>query len=91
MVGVQQAIYRLIEEQINTVMLANVREEYAFKVIDPAVVPDIDQYEWPKRALILVLGAGLGLLFALMIALVRSAYLVNEKSRLRSTERQSGS
>jgi uncharacterized protein involved in exopolysaccharide biosynthesis len=41
---VRQSIYRMMEMQINKVMLANVREDYVFRVIDPAVVPDEDKY-----------------------------------------------
>jgi uncharacterized protein involved in exopolysaccharide biosynthesis len=37
MIELQQAIYRLIENQINNAMLANVQRAYAFRVIDPAV------------------------------------------------------
>jgi len=51
---VQQAIYRLIEAQVKKIMLAEVREEYAFKIIDPAVVPE--EKVRPKRALIVLLG-----------------------------------
>ena len=39
-VELQQVLFNLIESQTKTIMLANVREEYAFKVIDPAIVPD---------------------------------------------------
>lgn len=35
-VSVQQAIYSLIEQQINAIAVANVQEEFAFKVVDPA-------------------------------------------------------
>ncbi|MFQ5469209.1 MAG: Wzz/FepE/Etk N-terminal domain-containing protein [Gammaproteobacteria bacterium] len=39
-VEIQQAIYRLIEAQQKTIMLAKSRGEFSFKVIDPAVVPE---------------------------------------------------
>lgn len=35
----QDFLYNLIEEQTKAMMLANSREEYVFKVIDPAIVP----------------------------------------------------
>jgi hypothetical protein len=38
-VEIRQAIYKVIEEQVNNAMLANVQREYAFRVIDPAVPP----------------------------------------------------
>lgn len=33
-------LYSLIEEQTKTLMLANIRNEYVFKTIDPAIVPE---------------------------------------------------
>ena len=39
-VEVQRAIYNLIESETKTLMLANVRMEFAFTVIDPAVPPE---------------------------------------------------
>lgn len=39
-VEVKQAIYAVLEEQINKEMLARGTDEYAFKVIDPAVPPE---------------------------------------------------
>lgn len=32
-------LFGLIEEQAKNIVLANVREEYAFKFIDPAITP----------------------------------------------------
>jgi LPS O-antigen subunit length determinant protein (WzzB/FepE family) len=49
-------------------MLAKVRQEYAFKTIDPAVVPEVKSE--PKRALICVLGTLLGGMFAVLWVLV---------------------
>lgn len=63
----RQSIYRLIEGQIKTMMLANVRDQYAFKVIDPAVAPDADDWIRPKRAAMILIGAFAGLLGALVV------------------------
>ncbi len=62
-VEARAAIYRLMETQINNIMLANVREEFAFKVIDPAIAPEDDDFIKPNRLLLVVLGlaAGVGL------------------------------
>ena len=65
-VDMQQILYRLIEKQSNTIMLANVQEEFAFRVIDPAVVPE--ERSKPKRKLIVVLGAVLGGMFSVFLA-----------------------
>jgi uncharacterized protein involved in exopolysaccharide biosynthesis len=69
-VEMQQSIYRLIEAQTKQIMLANVREDYAFKVIDPAVVPE-EQIK-PKRALISILGFMVGLMLGVFSAFLLS-------------------
>lgn len=70
---VQQAIYRLIENQVKTIMLANVRDQYAFRVIDPPAVADQDDPVRPKRALMIVVGFVLGGLVSLFVAFIRNA------------------
>ena len=67
-VEIQQAIYKLIESQIQNIMIANVREEYAFRVIDPAVIPDVDDRISPNRPLIIIVFLGIGSMFGLLIA-----------------------
>lgn len=59
-VGIQEAINRLIEAQINKRMLANVTEEYAFRVVDRAMAPDEDDEVWPNKPLLLLIGIFLG-------------------------------
>ena len=49
----------------------NVREEYAFKIIDPAVSADRDDYIWPNAPLILIVGLLGGFVIGFSIALVR--------------------
>jgi uncharacterized protein involved in exopolysaccharide biosynthesis len=39
-VGVKQAIYTLMETEINKAMMARGSDEYAFKILDPAVAPE---------------------------------------------------
>ena len=75
-VDMQQILYRLIEKQSNTIMLANVQEEFAFRVIDPAVVPEVRSK--PKRKLIVVLGAVLGMMFSIFLAFFLN-FLQNQK------------
>lgn len=62
---VRTMLYSLIEEQTKTLMLANVRDEYVLKVVDPAVVPE--EKSGPMRALIVVLAAFLGTILAILI------------------------
>jgi len=66
-VELRQSIYRLLENQIKTIMLASVRPDYAFRIIDPAVPPDLDEKIRPKRTVMTVLGALAGGVFALLV------------------------
>jgi uncharacterized protein involved in exopolysaccharide biosynthesis len=68
---VQQAIYKLMESEMKTMTMANVREEYAFRVIDPPVVADADDEAWPNKPLIAVGAALLGLMLGLLVAFMR--------------------
>ena len=68
----QATFYSLIEEQTKSLMLAEVQEEFVFKVVDKAVVPELKA--GPKRALICVLGTLLGGMLGVAIVLVRFAF-----------------
>jgi uncharacterized protein involved in exopolysaccharide biosynthesis len=67
-VDLRQAISRLIETETKNVMVARGNDEYALKIIDPAVVPQ-EKYS-PRITLIVMLGAALGLLLGLGIAMI---------------------
>ena len=71
-VNAQNVIYNLIEEQTKNIMLANVREEYAFKIIDPAIVPEIRVR--PARRKIAIMGLLVGFLFGSLLALSKNYY-----------------
>ena len=66
---IRAVLYKLIEEQTKTIMFANVRDEYVFKTIDPAIVPE-QKYK-PKRALICILGFMLGGMLSTVFVLIR--------------------
>lgn len=68
---VRAGIYRMMENQIKRIMLANVRDEYAFRVIDPAVPPDSDDPISPNRPMYAALGLVAGLLSGLTKVLAR--------------------
>jgi uncharacterized protein involved in exopolysaccharide biosynthesis len=68
----RQLIYRLIESKTGDIMLAAGRPEYAFAIIDPAVVPE--RRIRPRRLLMVLTGVVLGLLGGVGIALVRARY-----------------
>jgi len=69
---VRTALYRLIEAQLKTKAVASGREQFAFRVIDRAMVQDLGQPIWPRRSVLgafgLVLGGIGGLLGALLIS-----------------------
>jgi hypothetical protein len=62
-------LYQLVEEQTKTLMFAEVRDEYVFKTIDPALVSELKS--GPKRALIVVLGVILAGMLSVLIVLIR--------------------
>ncbi|MGR5456000.1 Wzz/FepE/Etk N-terminal domain-containing protein [Vibrio alfacsensis] len=72
----QSTFYKLIEEQTKSLMLAEVQEEFIFKVVDPAVVPELK--DGPKRALICVLGTLAGIIFAFLIIFTK--FLITRKN-----------
>jgi uncharacterized protein involved in exopolysaccharide biosynthesis len=67
-VDLRQAISRLIETETKNVMLARGNEEYAFKIIDPAVKPE-EKYS-PQTGLVVMLGGAVGLLLGLGLATI---------------------
>jgi uncharacterized protein involved in exopolysaccharide biosynthesis len=73
-VDTREAISRLMEAQINRRMLANVTQEYAFRVVDRALPPDLDDPIRPRRLFIALLGAAVGALVGLIGALARRGY-----------------
>jgi uncharacterized protein involved in exopolysaccharide biosynthesis len=68
-VDISSMLYKLVEEQAKTIMFAEVRDEYVFKTIDPAIVPE--EKVKPSRALICLLGTMLGGILGVMFVLVR--------------------
>ena len=65
----QAVFFDLIQSQTETVMLAEVRPEYVFKTIDPAVIPE--EKSNPNRALIGVLCTVIGGVLGLALTLIR--------------------
>ena len=69
----RDVLYRLLESEKQKAMLANVNEDFALEVIDPAVAPE--QRENPKRKLIVglggVCGGFLGIFLVFLLQFVR--------------------
>lgn len=81
-VELRQAIFRLIENQVNNAMLANVQREYAFRFIDRAVAPE--KRFSPRRAILTVVGVLAGAMLGVGILLMRRAW-VRERARQSAT------
>jgi uncharacterized protein involved in exopolysaccharide biosynthesis len=69
-VDLRKNINDIIEDQMRTLMLANGREEFAFRVVDPGVPPEAKSR--PQPVLIVLVGLGLGLALGCTIAFVRA-------------------
>lgn len=67
----QTIFYGLIEQQMKKIMLAEIRDEYVFRVIDPPMVPE--EKSGPHRFVIGLLGALGGGVFGVIIAMCRYA------------------
>ena len=74
LVELQQGIHRLIETQINRAMLARVREQYAFRVIDPAALMSEKELARPRRTLMIAAGFLFGLIGGCIIAILRQQF-----------------
>lgn len=67
----QRVMYELIQAETKTLMLANARTDYAFTVVDPAVVPE--KRVRPNRRLLVLTGLALGAIFASLFVLGRDS------------------
>jgi uncharacterized protein involved in exopolysaccharide biosynthesis len=76
-VELNRVMYNLIETEMQKLMLANARTEYAFTVVDPAVVPE--EKMSPQPLIMVGLGALLGLIVGLLLAFY---YLLRRKREL---------
>ena len=65
-VETRDSISRLIETQVKQRMLANVTQEYAFRIVDKAMAPDSDDSIWPGKLIFFVGGPLLGLVVGIM-------------------------
>ncbi len=73
----QNTFYSLIEDQTKSLMLAEVQDEFIFKIIDPAVVPE-SKFK-PKRSFIVILGTLLGGILGILVVLAN--FIFRTKNR----------
>ena len=69
-IGIQSAIAQLIESQLKTQMLANVRKNYLLDPIDRPMRPDMKSK--PYRAKLVVMGTVIGFIISLLFTLIIS-------------------
>jgi uncharacterized protein involved in exopolysaccharide biosynthesis len=79
--GTREAVFRLLENEIKSSMIASAHRDFAFRVIDPAIAPEPGYFRWPRRGLMIFAGAVLG--FALGALLVARP----DRAATRSSER----
>ncbi len=71
----QAILYSMIERQMHKIMLANVSDEYVFKVIDPAINPRYPEKNYKKW--IIFIGFILGLIISMLFSVIHSSYRNN--------------
>jgi uncharacterized protein involved in exopolysaccharide biosynthesis len=69
--NVKSTIYELLEEQIKSDMLSEVRQEFALETLSGAVLPEDKNH--PKRSLIVISGSVIAGLISLLMALIANA------------------
>jgi capsular polysaccharide biosynthesis protein len=80
-VETREAVSRLMEAQVNQRMYANVTQEYAFRVVDPALEPDVKDVVWPNKPLLLLLGMFLGAFVGISAAFVQWRFGAGKAAR----------
>ena len=75
-VELREVMYSLIASELQKVKLAHVRQQFAFRVVDPSIKP---KYRIkPKRKLIVMVGGVLGGLLGLVMAIIKE-FVQNNK------------
>jgi uncharacterized protein involved in exopolysaccharide biosynthesis len=74
-VELRSTIAHLIEAQLRTKVVAGVRSQYAYRLIDRAVPADPDKRVRPMRTLMVLLGTLAGALLGALAVVIRARYL----------------
>jgi uncharacterized protein involved in exopolysaccharide biosynthesis len=72
LLGAKQAIFAILQSEINKVMMARGSNEFALKVLDPAFAPETPSS--PKLAVFLPIGFFGGLILAIFVVVVRNEW-----------------
>lgn len=74
----RRLLFNLIEGETRRIMLANSRDEFAFRIIDPAIVPQ--EKARPQRAMMATGGLMGGLVLGILIVVIRHAVRNSENA-----------
>ena len=66
---VRAMLSELVQGKTETLMLAKVRDQYLFEVIDPAIVPE--KHSWPPILIIIVVSTLMGFMMSVVVVLFR--------------------
>jgi uncharacterized protein involved in exopolysaccharide biosynthesis len=66
---IQQSIAKLMERELNTIMVTNVQTDYALRVLEPAIASPRNQPDRPRFSVSASLGAFAGLVIGLFLSL----------------------
>jgi len=69
-VELKQTLYRLVQDQMKRLAVASAREDYAFRIIDAARVPEAWERVAPVRRAIFAISVLIGGIFGIGIALI---------------------
>lgn len=70
-VELRSALYRGVETQIHRKAIATVQDEFAYRIIDPAIVPDADRRIFPRRSVFGIVGSVVGAILIMTTVLWR--------------------
>lgn len=76
LVGLRAVLYNLIENQTQRMMLANVIDDYTFKIIDPAL-PPMGRIK-PVRTQIATIGFIFGIILSVIVALIKETFFTKK-------------
>lgn len=68
--------FELIEQQMQTLMLANIKDEYFFESIEPSL--EAEFHVLPNRIFVVILGGFLGLFFAFAYIMCRALFNISK-------------
>jgi hypothetical protein len=67
--AVQESLAKLIESQVRRKILATVRPDYAFRIVDPPAIPDADDPQFPRPVIVLPIAFLAGLVISALAVL----------------------